>query len=384
MKLLYICNEYNLKSGTGTVAWNLIREAVKGGHEVVVATEKSAQNEPVEGVSAVHTLLCSFRDNRIKPVRVMHDAMRLKKMVREVDVVHILVEQYLPLAAKLRHSSIFIHLHGTYSVVVFKRRLAKHYFKGLQHIAGVMSNSRYTAKIFREASGYRGPIRITPWGVDTAHFCPRREKARMRSALFVGQIKPRKGLVYILEAFGETASRFADLRLYVAGRVDFSEKYLAECKSVIERVGVGNKIKLLGRISDDDLVKYYQSVCVNVLSSVNVVEDFEGFGLVHLEANACGTPSIGSYGCGNEDVIVDGETGWLCPQRDPKAIARSLTHAFSIFGTDEYDHMSVTCRKHALKYTWSSCFEKVFRMYAAGQGEGEMNCDVAYGKTVDG
>jgi glycosyltransferase involved in cell wall biosynthesis len=83
-------------------------------------------------------------------------------------------------------------------------------------------------------------------------------------------------------------------------------------------------VELVGTVDDARLRELYRAAWVFVLTPVNSGVAFEGFGLTYLEAGAYGLPVIGSRGCGAEDAILDGETGFLVPQESPTEVAARL------------------------------------------------------------
>ena len=85
----------------------------------------------------------------------------------------------------------------------------------------------------------------------------------------------------------------------------------------------GIKVKVKESISTGQLVKKYQKAKINILPSQNENGHFEGFGLIHLEANACGTLSIGCRDSGNEDAIKNGY-GFLIPQKNHKELSSKI------------------------------------------------------------
>ena len=82
-------------------------------------------------------------------------------------------------------------------------------------------------------------------------------------------------------------------------------------KTLVKRLDLENHVSFLGFVSEEELVMFYNASDVFILVSREIPGDFEGFGLVYLEANACGKPVIGAKTGGIEDAIKHGETGLL-------------------------------------------------------------------------
>ena len=127
--------------------------------------------------------------------------------------------------------------------------------------------------------------------------------------LLVGRLDPRereKGhrqLVELLPALRRTHAR---VQLVFPGPGSYS----GEIRRLARAAGVADAVFVPGEVSPDDLADLYQRCYAFVMPSRQ-----EGFGLVYLEAMNYAKPCVGAFGGGAEDVIVDGETGWLI--RDP-------------------------------------------------------------------
>ena len=82
-------------------------------------------------------------------------------------------------------------------------------------------------------------------------------------------------------------------------------------------LGVGEKVIFAGFVPTEDLVKHYQ------VADAYVMPSQEGFGIVYLEAMACGLPVLSGDGDGSADPLQDGKLGWRVPHRDPEAVANA-------------------------------------------------------------
>lgn len=100
-------------------------------------------------------------------------------------------------------------------------------------------------------------------------------------------------------------------------------------EQMINEMNLSKKIILPGRVPDDDLLRAYYSACdVFVMPSQTVISDKickgEGFGIVYIEANACGKPVVAGNGGGETDAVIDGVTGMLVNPMNVKDIARAI------------------------------------------------------------
>lgn len=367
MKILYLTTELNRRNGWGTVSYYTAKCARESGHDVEVVTGLAALNEGLSGVPC-HRLLTSQQDGYLKTARILRDVMNIRSHfdIRSCDVVHVLAEPYLPLVSLLSHERLFVTLHGTYAVLPFEkgrnRWLYRFSAKKLRHAFAV---SAYTADRFAAVcSGV--PVTAMPLGVDTQQFsCAAISDGQQKenAFCFVGGFKPRKGLLLAIKAIEKLRDACPDICLYVVGGQETFDEYVQECQDYVSRNGLEKNIRSMGFLSMSELKDCYAKSLANVLPSINIKHYFEGFGLIHLEANAMGVPSIGSKGCGNESAIQEGINGFLCDQRDVDALTDRMQYFLSIKGTPAYQEFCVRAQAHAYKNNWNHTMQPIIESY---------------------
>jgi phosphoheptose isomerase len=169
----------------------------------------------------------------------------------------------------------------------------------------------------------RSKLTVVPCGVDLELFTPdgsrRRRRAGMRRILCVGRLVQRKGIGNVIEALAD----LPDTELLVAGgppREELAHDPEARrLRAVAERVGVADRVELCGRVARPDLPALMRSA-----DAVVCAPWYEPFGIVPLEAMACGVPVVASAVGGMIDTVVDGVTGVHVPPRDPERLAGVL------------------------------------------------------------
>jgi glycosyltransferase involved in cell wall biosynthesis/phosphoheptose isomerase len=169
----------------------------------------------------------------------------------------------------------------------------------------------------------RGKLTVVPSGVDLDLFTPdgprERRRAGLRRLLCVGRLVQRKGLGNVIEALADVP----DAELVVAGGPPLAEldgdPEAQRLRAVAERAGVVDRVHLRGRVERADLPALLRSA-----DAVVCAPWYEPFGIVPLEAMACGVPVVASAVGGMIDTVVDGVTGVHVPPRDPERLAGVL------------------------------------------------------------
>jgi glycosyltransferase involved in cell wall biosynthesis len=142
-----------------------------------------------------------------------------------------------------------------------------------------------------------------------------------RLIVSVAQLWERKGLRYLVEACGVLRDRGTDFHCEIVGEGPQRE----ELRSLIERLGLADRVVLTGPLPFPDVVRRYRRAGVFVLPCIVTDEgDRDGIPNVILEAMASGLPVVSTPVSGIPEVIRDGETGLTVPERDPVAIADAI------------------------------------------------------------
>lgn len=208
-----------------------------------------------------------------------------------------------------------------------------------------------------------------PPGVDTDLFTPRdRETCRTLLglpheapiALFVGRVDPIKGIDTLLctAAFLNAAGTDATI-LFVGGDLDAAGNPTGPLQDVVDearRLGVAHRFRFVGSQPQERLPLYYGASDVVVVPS-----RYESFGLVAVEAMACGRPTVASRAGGLTFTVEDGTTGYLAPVGDAGQFADHLARIL----TDPAlrDRLGANAHESAQRFAWTSVAESVLHVY---------------------
>lgn len=160
-------------------------------------------------------------------------------------------------------------------------------------------------------------IKVIPNGVDTEKFFPKEkeinEQPTTTKLLFVGRLVYQKGLDLLIDALKELKEY--DWYLTIVGDGPLRDSL----QEIVKQNGLNERVEFTGWVHREKLPSYYQQAHLFVLPSRH-----EGMSNVVLEAMASGLPVIGTDIAGNQELIIDGETGWLIAPNDLEALKSSL------------------------------------------------------------
>ncbi len=217
-------------------------------------------------------------------------------------------------------------------------------------------------------------IVVIPPGVDLSHFYPIPvEEAKEfigippceRTLLFVGRIEPLKGIDTLIEAIvllkdqGEF-ERYPFCLAVIGGEPEINQDSMsaemARLQELRAKFGLTNLITFLGKRDQDTLPYYYSAA-----EAVVVPSQYESFGMVALEAMACGTPVVASQVGGLAFLVQDGVTGYTVPTSDPQALADRLLSL--IKDPDLRDRMGKQAAEFAKDYSWQTIAKRILNLY---------------------
>jgi alpha-maltose-1-phosphate synthase len=177
-------------------------------------------------------------------------------------------------------------------------------------------------------------ITVIPYGAPIEYFQPQPKQDSLFRALFIGQMSPRKGIHYLLAAWKNL--KLTDAELLLVGKNCYPSGWLEKYSDICRCVPSAPHLSLN---------QYYSSASIFVFPSL-----LDGFGLVLLEAMACGIPIITTPNTAGPDIITDGIEGFIIPIRDIVAIEEKLEWCYS--HPQELAEMGRAARRKAEELTW--------------------------------
>lgn len=223
-------------------------------------------------------------------------------------------------------------------------------------IDGLIGVAQLILKSFKR---YNGPQIVIPNGIDLDKFNSYRPKIKRFldgkiNILFLGRIEERKGLIYLLKAYKILQRKFSNLRLIVGGE--------GPLKNDMEEWAKENNLKNVvfeGKVKEDTAPFYYSSCDIFCAPSIFG----ESFGLVLLEAMACGKPVIAFANNGYKEFLKGKkEEEFLVRPKDYRELARKLE--ILIKNKKLREVIGKTASKEAKEYSWRKIADRVLNFYA--------------------
>lgn len=234
----------------------------------------------------------------------------------------------------------------------------------------VVNTPDETNELIRHYDAEAAKISVISPGTDVELFNPgtqRNTEASRRSlgipmhmkvVAFVGRLQEFKGPHILLQAVAEllAADPQRDVRVIICGGPSGAAATIGQYKKLVRDLGIECYVRFLDPRPAEELVSIFQAVDVVAVPSFN-----ESFGLVAMEAQACGTPVVAARVGGLPIAVRDGETGLLVDGHEPKDWAEVLAH---ILDDDEMRiQMGEQAVVHAREFTWAKAAENLESVY---------------------
>ena len=210
-----------------------------------------------------------------------------------------------------------------------------------------------------------GRVEIVAPGVEHAFFAPGDRRGARKALdlgdgpvlLFVGRIQPLKGTDVAVKALAALCRKNATLLIVGGASGAEGEREIAKVRALISQHGLEGQVRFVEPQPHHILSTYYRAADVVLVPSRS-----ESFGLVALEAAACGTPVVANAVGGLLTIVEHGRTGFLVADRQPDVFAR---HIASILDDPALSaRLSVQAAERARGYTWSFAAARLRRAYA--------------------
>jgi len=357
MKICFLNENLNINAGVGRFGLDIIKGVQNSKNfEAIVLTEKKFDNCKFEKpILKKSYLLRNF-------LNIFTNVIRARKHIKKCDIVHALDGYPYGVIAALANiglnKKLIISGIGTYSVLPLDEPIKKWFLRWAYKKADkIICISSFTEKQILKRINLHNTVVINH-GVDYNKFqIDHRGQNKEKIILSVGALKPRKGYHVSFPAIAEVKKKYPGIKYYIVGGKP--QKIYTD---LVKSLNLEKNIEFLQDLSDEELIKLYYKSNIFLLTSITINDnDFEGFGLVYLEAGACGKPVIGAYGSGAEDAIVNGETGILVPQNDVQKTAEAILKLLD--DPELANKMGESGKKFAEKMNWKNIVDEYVKIY---------------------
>lgn len=359
MKILFIAQSFIRYKGDITSAYlfSLAKELKTIGAEVSVLSPHTAglpMYENIDGIKIYRFRYAPVKYERLAYYGNMHELViknllnkfiflmylffavikTIKVIKREksvgsgIDILH--SHWWVPsgfiamIASKLSGKPYMVTSHGSdvfmLNKIKFLIPLAKMVFKKAKHNTAV--SSKIKSILINDLKIEADKIAVFPMPCELSLFYPTKvSRNSIKTILSIGRLVERKGYNYLIEAVEILKNKGMDFKVTIVGEGP-SEKQI---KAKIESSNLNNTIEILSFKPKNELNNYYNSCDIFVLSPITDWKgEQEGLGLVLLEAMSCKKPVIATNSGGIPNIIKDGETGLLVPEKDSTALAEAI------------------------------------------------------------
>ncbi|HEV2358599.1 MAG TPA: glycosyltransferase family 4 protein [bacterium] len=375
-KALLITNDFPPVVG-GVARWyERICAAVPAGGVVVLAP-RTAGDHGFDVCQPYKIVRQRGPTSRRLPARVVQLAILLVRGIatarrERVDAVHIGQLHLAPIgivARLLQGLPYVLYLHGgemaRYMRFGMVRAVVRRVVRGA---ALVVVNSEYTRRYFEDLAITNPRTEALTMSVETDRFRPTLDDGGVRARygldgqrviLTVSRLDDYKGHDMVIRALNKVKRSSGPIRYVIAGRGPEE----ARLRALAVDLGCGDDVVFAGHVSEQDLAPLYASCDLFVMPSRPLpCGDFEGFGIVFLEAGACGKPVIGGRSGGVPEAVLDGVTGVLVNPTDVDELSAAITKLLS--DREEATRLGMQGRRRTeqLASAWTAAVARIWSL----------------------
>ncbi len=327
--------------GSGRWLWEVYRRFPR--HAVVIAGGEAAGQEAFDAEHDVHVVRGGLNFTNLglmspAGMRRYWKALRhVRQIIKHESIANLHCARCLPegLVAWImkRWSGLpyVCFVHGEeLNIYANSRELRYWARKAMRGADMFVANSRNTLRLLVKDWGIsEDRIHLLHPGVDTAQFRPSQYDSQRRIALgwanrrvvlTVSRLQKRKGHDMLLRALPEIRQSVPDVLYAIVG----SGEERAELEHLVGKLGLAECVQFRGEATDAEMIECYQQCDLFALPNREVDGDFEGFGMVLVEAQACGKPVLAGRSGGTAETMLVGQTGVVVDCTKPEGLARSV------------------------------------------------------------
>src|SRR3989344_5368215 len=247
----------------------------------------------------------------------------------DVNIIHSLFEfPYDFLAARValqNKSKLVVGAQGTFAVTPSLKWPEKYLVKWVyDHANAIVVPSVFTMEKLVQITRTKTPVTVIHNGVNFDRFQkkipPNKQYKDKLVFLTVGGLKNRKGQDLVIKALSKVRGKLPPFTYLIVGKGSW-EDYLSRLAKDLK---IADKVIFLGEKNGNELVSIYKSADIYIHTPRMVNWNFEGFGIVYLEASACHKPIISTDSGGIRDAVIANKTGLIVPENDENGLEEAI------------------------------------------------------------
>ena len=364
------------EEGIGNYIYNMSKEFIRKGHNVTVITRGSLNKTQKDHFENIELYKVPFA--LVYPFHVHIHGFFVNELLKSIehnfDVIHIhtplppTINSKVPIVLTIHSSMIdaekVIDRHDLVSLATkFQAKYISYPIerKLVKNADLITTVSKKVAKDLKKYELDYNNIRIIYNGVDENLFSPVDKKVGGKYILYTGRISYGKGLVELIDCAKEVLMSHSDIHFILAG----NGPLINELKLKVKNLNLEDRIKFLGHVGRNDIVKLYQNAHIFVFPS-----HYEGLPGSLLEAMSCKLPIVATKVPGNIELIDHGVNGIMVPPKN----ARALKEAILTLLDDAYmrNKLGDKARDTIISsgFTWGKISDNILRCYQSIQKNG--------------
>jgi len=357
MILCLVAQTLNYQRGYGRYAITLIRGLVKKGFKLrVLILDNEADTIPKDLVDIVFPVLKNIPTSPlINPIRLYQDYRKIREYSQKTDAIHFLTESHLATTVFGYNKPYIVTTHGTWAVKPLNSNIMSRliFSRGYKKANIVVSISNYTKKRILEQLKLNN-IKVIYNGINYNLRYPKKFKSSTFNFLSVGALDKSKGFEISLRAICKLNKKHNIKYTIVSGKKNIN--YEEKLREIADHFQYNN-LTIKYQIPDKELEKEYENADIFILTPVEINNDFEGFGLIFVEAMAAGLPIIASDSGAISEIVLDGITGYLAQENNVKDTETKINKMI------DYPEMRSKLVKNAQKYISNFAFDVFIQEY---------------------
>ncbi len=369
MKILLISPTNNIQNGRGNITHELCM-FLKGKVDFTLLLPSDEKrygytSYPVEYILPPH--IFSARSPKIFKFIFF-------RYTTDADIIHSLFEFPHALIGALiagqNKKPFIVGTQGTYAIKTLFEFPDGIFLKWIYNRADIITApSTFTADNVKKYSKTSTPIKIIHNAVNFERFSKNCDYKDIQNKylgkkilMTVGGLKPRKGQDIVLKALSILKKKRSDFHYLMVGPNEERSKYVESLHNIIKSGNLEHNVTMTDAIDGIELVRNFHASDIYIHTPTMLNWNFEGFGIVYLEASACTKPIIASDSGGIRDAVIENETGLIVPENDILATAEAIEKLLDNNALCE--KLGIAGYEYAKKHRWEiigNVFIKIYK-----------------------